>query len=469
MTLDLQIRNLLRDGLGPELAPPSVADVERRARRSPARDTRPRRAMLLAACVAALALLGAGLLALRADHATGPAGAPTDASDGSGAVPGGARGAEVGRYFLPAELPDGFTLLGISESAAAEPIGTARGRAVYEQVSTGARVTLSLGDPAGRWTSSARTTEVPNGSVRWTPMPVDGSTPFVPFQAELGTVVIDGEARGLTEAELPQLFATIGTTTDGSLPSIDDPSFELRTGSPGGAGMRATAQWSASYGPPGGYFGMAGITVDVVRYAGPVDRELQAGVWTTTQIIDGRTIHLGMFDSHPWWTPSPDTVVSVHTAGDTGDLTAAAILAALREVDAATFEAEADDIADAASTLPVSEVLAFPSGATLELLGATHDARGLCLTVEAGRRCDLSLMVDAGYLADGVLGMVSRELLIGGHWYSVGITADASTITPDAETATGDNGTWYLVAHADDALVAVDPVDPARTVQRPTR
>ena len=119
----------------------------------------------------------------------------------------------------------------------------------------------------------------------------------------------------------------------------------------------------------------------------------------------------------------------------------------LQEVDRADLQAAVDQIATTADTLTPTETLTFQSGATLDLYGPEHDAHGLCLTSSGQRRCDLALMRRNIYsdTNDDQVTETAIELLVGQRWYTVGLTQHDSDLDPEAETAVGASGTWYLV------------------------
>lgn len=366
-------------------------------------------------------------------------------------------GAQVGRYFVPSALPGGYALLGVDEGAAL-PSAASLGRAVYA-TDEGGRVSLRVADQVGRWSTSDNTLEIEGGIVRWTLIQLPELDPLVMFQVDRGDVLIDGDAKGIDEAEWAALFEATDVDEANGMPTVSDSTYQLRSAQSAGT-PDFVAESTAFYGPPGGYFGMAGIEVRVRRYSGPVDPDLEAGVWDNRTSMNGRSIMLGMWDGLPWWMPSPDTIVSVQVSGDLGTFTAGQVLGTLTEVDAAAFQAAVDQIATTADGLIATETVTFPGGAVLDLYGPEADARGLCLTLDGRRHCDLALMRRSGYTDDDHLAATTLDALIGQRWYTIGLTQDAATLDSSVELADGLSGTWYLIAHPDDAMfeIAADGV-----------
>lgn len=272
---------------------------------------------------------------------------------------------------------------------------------------------------------------------------------MIMFQIDRGSLLIEGEAFGVEDTALPELFNAISITPAG-VPSVDDAGYTLTAAAEPGS-PRLIAEYAAFYGPPGGYFGMAGIEIRIEKYAEPVDPDLEAGVWNDSTTINDRTIMLGIFDSLPRWMPANDTIVRIQVSGDVGSFTAPEILASTVEADDAAITDAIDRIAATAEALDITETLTFNDGSTVDLYGPTGDARGLCLTVATRRRCDLATMVRSGYTSDEQLAITQLELLVDQNWYTVGLTQDPTTLDPSARTAEGTSGTWYLIQHPDDA------------------
>jgi len=451
MMFEEQIRGLLREGLAPEVRPLSPEELSSRAQARSGEthegQERTHRGFLIAACVVCVTLLGGGLAVLRAPNGGTRGVVRQSAAVVTAPVLDSAAGVKVGRYFLPAGLPEGFELLGVAEHAG-YPNPAATGRALYVDEATGGAVSLRAA-PEGRWSSSENTTDIDGGIARWSRTTTPGSKSVLFFQIARGNVAIDGWATGIADdGDLTLFFEAINLAPGGDVPTIDDTAYTLRS-SDVPQGQQLLALWTAYFGPPGGYFGMAGITISVERYEQPVNTELEAGIWDATSMMNGRTIQLGILDSTPWWTPAPDTIVRVQTAGDTGAFTATHVLASLQEVDDAAFQTENEQITVTANTLAVTEALTFPRGATLDLYGPKGDARGLCLTIEGHRRCELALMLSNGYTSDEQLVSTRIEVLVDQHWYTIGLAQDTDSIDPTAETTPGISGTWYLIAHGD--------------------
>jgi hypothetical protein len=433
--IDEQIRDLLAEGLAPEVRPLSADEVQARAGAMSNGVSRTHRAFLIAACVACLAALGGGLVALRSGAVDDLVGAPPSVSP----IVDPSAGVEVGRYFVPSTLPDRFELLGVDASAA-QPTSVAGGAAVYVD-GAGGRVSLRVASSDGRWSTSDNTDIIEGGIVRWTRFETLAGAPVLGFQIDRNGALIDGEATGIDGIDTTALFESVGVDETSGVPQVTDPAYTLRSSRAPGE-EQLLAALTTYYGPPGGYVGAAGIEVRVERYAEPIDTELMAGAWSNRIDANGRTIMLGPFDASPWWTPAPDTIVRVQASGD---LTSADLLANLQEVDKANLQAAVDQIATTADTLIPTETLTFRSGAILDLYGPEHDPRGLCLTSSGQRRCDLALMRRNSYTNDDQVIGTAIELLVGQRWYTVGLTQHDSDLNPNTETAVGASGTWYLV------------------------
>lgn len=434
--IDEQIRDLLAEGLTPELRPLSADAIQARVETTSKSVPRTHRGFLVAACVACLAALGGGLVALRSGAVNDLVGAPPSVSP----ILDPAAGVDVGRYFVPSTLPDRFELLGVDTSAA-QPTSLAGGAAVYVD-GAGGLVSLRVASAEGRWSTSDNTDTIEGGIVRWTRFETPADGPMLSFQIDRNGALIEGEATGIDNIDTTALFESVGVDETSAVPQVTDPAYTLRSSQAPGE-QQLLAALTTYYGPPGEYLGAAGIEVRVERYADPVDPELVAGAWSNRIDANGRTIMLGTFDASPWWTPAPDTIVRVQAYYP--DLTSADLLANLQEVDRVNFQSAVDQIATTADTLIPSETLTFQSGATLDLYGPEHDPRGLCLTSSGQQRCDLALMRHNIYANDDQVTETAIELLVGQRWYTVGLTQHDSDLDPEAETAVGASGTWYLV------------------------
>ena len=440
MIIDDQIREILREGLGSDPRPLEPDELRDRATRGsvPTESHRAHRGLVAAACVVFVALL-AGALATRVVEPSGDSGDPDSEP---------VAGTKVGRYFLPTELPDGYEMLGVVERAG-DPAAVSFAEALYVDTATEAKIRLRATTPDGRWSTSDHTTSISGGVVRWSLFDVGDQGAVLNFQADLGDRLIDGEARGVDEADAPTLFDSLGMTGPNAIPTLDDPAYTLVASAPAGA-RKVVAEYSAYFGPPGGYFGKDGIELHVERLAAPIDVTLEAGVWDGVANVGGRTLHLGMFDLMPWWAPSPDIHVRVQTNASPGT-DSLEQLATIAEVDDATLQAEFQTVTATAASVPNGQQVTFDSGATAVLLGD----RGLCLTIEGERRCDLSIMSRNAYSVAGPLQATYSDLLFDGRWYTIGVQP-AGTVTPSpgVETVVVGSRMWYLVAHPDDETIA---------------
>ncbi len=451
MIIDDQIREILREGLGDDPRPLEPDELWDRATRSSTRTESPRahRGLVAAACVALAAVL-AGALATRVAGPAGGSGEPV-------------AGTKVGRYFLPTELPKGYAMLGLVERAG-DPAAVSAAEALYINAATEAKIRLRAATPYGRWSTSDHTTSVDDGVVRWSLVDLGEHGAVLNFQADFGDHLIDGEARGVEDADAMTLFDSLGMTGPDAIPTLDDPAYTLAASAPAGA-RAVVAEYTAYFGPPGGYFGKNGIELHVERLAAPIDVALEAGVWDGVANVGGRTLQLGTFDLTPWWAPSPEIYVRVQTYASPGT-DSRQQLATIAEVDDATIQAEFQKVTATAAIVPAGQQVTFDSGATAVLLGD----RGMCLTIDAERRCDLSSMSRNGYAVSGPLQTSYSDLLFDGRWYTIGVQPAASTPpAPGVETVVVGNRTWYLVAHRDPEAVASQGDEWPGSPTRPAR
>lgn len=414
----------------------------------------------LAVAAATVAALGLGAVAFWPD--AGPATTLTTTP------PTPVQGATVGRYFVPTNLPDGHVLLGIEEHGPLPDAPPSPARALYVDEASDARVMLHAETPEGHWSTWDEELELTDGAVRWGGQ-IDASSP-VNFQLSLGDALIGGELAGVAEDDLPAMFESIGLDDQG-VPSLDRPGFTLLAAEPEDA-RQLVAGATLYFGSPGPYSAAFYTMVRIDRWSEPIDEQLEAGVWDETVTEGDRSIHLGMFGLLPWWTPAPDLTVSVVTSGIS--LPAIEIVAQLEEIDAAELDAAiaeiggADDVGD--QTVEVAELA---DDTQVEVVGADNLLRGACLTVEGQRRCDLTMTTRGSFTADERLLAGASDLLIDGHWYTVGfasgpvVSGDDDVETVAIETVVIDDRTWYLIRHPDDALVS--DVGPLGSRARPGR
>lgn len=455
-TVDDDIRTLLREALHDSPTPLSADELSRHVTVVPLNaraDRRPR--LLVAACLLVIAGAAAGFVVFgRAHDADSP---PTNDA---------VAGTKVGTYYLPAQLPEGYELLSVSEHAG-NPAATGSARAVYAHVQSGARVMLWVVPREGASEGSAQTATLPDGSVGWGSFETPDGVTVTNFQLDLRGTLINGESRGVEADDLLTLFRSVRIDGPTGIPEVTEASYSMLASS--AVANPVVAEWTAIFGKPGAYLGMSELVVRVQRFANPIDVTLDEGVWSGTSKVNDRTIHGGWMDEAPVWFPTPDLRVSSLAYGDSDDETARQTLATMHEVDEAEFQQLVDTIEITAETLDVGDSVTFPSGAFVELLGDADDPRGMCLTVSGTRRCDLALMDRSGYSADDRFLAARSDFLINGEWFTVAVDrSDMFNELSATETVGGDDRTWYLVEHPSDALVS-DPTQWSTALTRPAR
>ena len=406
---DDEIRDLLTTRMSSAPEPLSTDEIAARWRRAESRPVTPirRRSPLvgLLAAAALLALLVAGLFVVSnrdPGSSQPPAIEPTP-------------GARVGRYFLPETLPDGYRLLGVREEfrPASEPA-----QSIWQQSGTGRLLHLTSTGPEGRWSEWGDQAQFDGRTVRWSLPPSDGPRFLAAqFQVEQDGLLVDGMVREVDGEDAVLALASTVHPGDNGIPVVDDPAWTLVASSPA-VTIPVAAQMIAYFGPPGGYLGAADIEVSVRRFTDPIVEPLELGVWTDTTDVGDRTVHLDMFGGSPRWFLAPDLEVQVR-GSDVID--AIDVVGTIVEVDEAAFEAAIATIDESAAGLDVGESVTFPSGASVDMLGDRTSPRGACLTVGGTRRCDLALMATAGYTFDDTIASTNTDLLIDGHWFSVGL------------------------------------------------
>lgn len=454
-TLDDDIRTLLRDALHNAPIPLSADDLDRHVAVVPVtsdqNDPRPR--LLVAVSLLVMAGVTAGFALLGREHRADPSTNDTVA------------GTKVGVYYLPAELPEGYRLLSVSEHAG-DPAAVQTPRAVYSS-SDGAHVALRVTPPDGRWGTSSHSASLPNGSAQWGSLEVPDSSTQTHFQIDLSGTLIDGEALGVSADDLLLLFRSVRINGATGIPEVTDASYTVQASS--SETNPVVAEWTAIFGKPGAYLGMSELVVRVQRFAEPIDVVLDNGAWTATHEMSDRTIHEGWMGGAPVWYPTPELRVATSAYGGVADETARETLAMMREVDEAEFQQLVTTIETTAETFSVGDSVTFPAGAFVELLGEADDPRGMCLSVDGTRRCDLALMDHAGYTADDQFVTATADFLIDGEWFTVTVASVAwAEGLLATETVAGDGRTWLLTAHPSDAL-ASDPTQQSTTPTRPAR
>jgi hypothetical protein len=445
METDDQIRSLLGEALQTELVPMTpdelhehLAEVGLQASGTRHRPT----LMLVAACTVALGLVAAGaVIATRHRNAQLSVRAPGAA----------ANGATVDHYFVPTTLPTDYRLLAFSEGAG-DPAATAPATAVYGDPQSGARVSLSESNESGRWSSSDHTTKLPSGTVKWT---YDATRKWASFQLDTGSRLIDGEALGVDSEQLLAILGTARADGGGDSPTLADQHFTVIASTPTVAAPVA-AESVAYYGTPGGDLGASSIKISVTRSIQTINPDLDGGVWTQTVQTNGRTIHLGPFNSTPYWYPAPNIKVTVNRYGTTAEPSENGILAALKEVDGNAIEQAISSIDDTAQRLAAGQSVTFPSGATAHLLlGTTNQPAGLCLTISATRRCDLALMAHSSYTDAGQLVDSYADFIVNGDWFTVAIepTSAEPIIGTGVETVESAGRRWQMIQHSPQSLL----------------
>jgi hypothetical protein len=459
MTVTEDFKGLLRDALGNDPEPLPIDQIEARATSVQLTAAAPGRGRAgLGVAVASLACViaaGAVVLVRSVDEPDGRAAPPASlapAPSVAGIPP--VSGSRVGSYWYPSGLPEGWVLLGVAESASTKP--PTRPSALYANEGADTSVLVSIGSEGDRWSSSPNTVELTAGTAVWSSVNFsrDASdaldTQQTSFQITGSWGIVNGSARGIADAELAALFETVSVDASG-IPVVEAPSFTLVASSSGG--QKAEAELVAHFGPPGTYMGMDGLEVRVTRYDRPIDPNLNGDVWDVVT-REGRTIYTGVAgDQYAFWSPLPETLVSVSTYGyhapDSRDL-----LARLQPVSDAELDERIAEIAASAASVPVAEQVTFPNGATVELLGDTHQATGICVTIEAERTCDLAIMSRGTFTEADWQIATYTDVLRNGRWYTVGYQLKTAPTSPEMATVTTGDRTWYLIAHPDDALTS---------------
>ena len=384
---------------------------------------------------------------------------------------------QVGRYFVPSSLPDGWTLLDFTESAADSV--SRLPESLYERTNPPAKVWLSATP------SRTRPTSPPDPSSTPFDAPLDGhwSQFFAPviedsttFELSVDGRVVSGQAVGLKIGELQQLLG-LAHVNDQGVPVLSDTiSFALVAQS--ASTERTAATYKATYGRPGTSPNQPGfLFLTGSRLEQPHDPRLNAGVTATPKEVNGRQIFDSLITQTSWY-PAPDLRIAVSASGSVGptsQFTLTDIAANLEEVDSNQIDSRIDALPDATGDLPVQVTVQFGE-ATATLFGSRLDPSSLCLSTSAGRRCSLAIGNVATYKSG--IAQLKESFLIDGSWFIVGFDSieNSATISsdlglPTVETAADEHGrAWTLARMPAKATRATwGSLDFFGEIQRPTR
>ena len=471
MTVTEDYKDLLRVALGDDPEPLPADQIEARATSVSLTVGAPggRRAGLglAVASVACLVAAGAVVLARTVDETDSRAAPPaplTPASSVADEAP--VAGPRVGSYWYPSGLPEGWVLLGVTESASTQLPARPSARYVNENANTS--VVVTRGSEGDRWRSSPNTLELAEGTATWSSVnfSTDASNSLAAQQTDFQIVrpsgIVNGTARGIADDEIPALLESVSEDATG-VPLVGAAGFTLIASSPGG--QKAEAELVAHFGPPGTYIGMDGLQLRVTRYDQPVDPNLNVDVWDTIT-RGGRTIYTGAAgDQIASWSPQPDTLIRASTYGyhapDSRD-----VLEGLQPLSNTELDQRIAEITESAAGVPIAEQVTFPNGATADLLGDTHQATGMCVTIDAERTCDLAIMSRGSFTEADQEIATYTDVLRHGRWYTIGYQLKTAPTNPEMATVTLGDRTWYLIAHPDDALAATGTTSSAH---RPSR
>ena len=417
--------------------------------------------MLLAACLTVAATI---LVAVVVTHYT--------TNDSTTASAG-----QVGRYFVPSSLPDGWTLLDFTASAADSV--SRLPESLYERTNPPAKVWLSATPqgtrPSGPTDPTLQAFDGPlsgHWSAYFAPVIAD----LIDFDLSVGGRVVRGQAVGLEIGELQQVLA-LANVDDQGVPVLSDTvSFALVVQS--ATTERIAATYKATYGRPGtspnqpGFLFLTGSRLEQSH-----DPRLNAGVTAKGQRINGREIFDSLITQTSWY-PEPDLRIDVSASGSVGpnsQFTLPDVAADLAEIDSSQLDGQIAAIPALTGDIAVAATVHF-NDATAVLLGGRLDPSGLCLSTPAGRRCSLAIGSVATYTSG--IAQLMESFLIDGTWFVVGFdsieksaTVSSDLGSPTIETADDEQGrTWTLARMPAGATTATwGTPDAFGALQRPTR
>ena len=231
-------------------------------------------------------------------------------------APAPASGVKVGAYFVPSDLPDDFRLLAVHEHAG-DPGRIDPARAVYESAD-GGRVELHTGDRDADEPAWPHSAAVPGGTAHWSDPSASAVGEYTSFEVafEDGRRV-DGITRAVGDGVMADVLAGVEPGDD-QPPTLRHPEYTLVASAGSGSDV-VIAEWTAYWGPPGGYLGADSIEVTVRRFRDPIDIDLRIGVWNDVSVIGDRTIYRGILGFNPTWYPAPDVEVAVRGSGTIDD------------------------------------------------------------------------------------------------------------------------------------------------------
>jgi hypothetical protein len=383
---------------------------------------------------------------------------------------------QVGRYFAPSSLPDGWTLLDFTETA---PDTVSRlPESLYERTNPPAKVWLSA-TPTGTRprnpTDSSMTPFDPPLDGHWSQFLARVIEDPTTFELSVDGRVVTGQAVGLKIGELQQLLA-LADVNDHGLPVLADTvSFTLVAQSATTEHIAAT--YKATYGKPGTSPNQPGfLFLTGSRLEQPHDPRLNAGVTATTQKADGREIFDSLITQASWY-PEPDLRVEISGSGypAEGPQNFVDIAAGLQEIDTTQLDRQIAAVPAMTGDIAVAATAQF-GDATASLFGSRLDPSSLCLSMPAGQRCSLAIGSEATYRSG--IAQLKESFLIDGSWFVVGFDSieKSATITsdlgiPTIETAEDDHGrTWILARMPAEATTATwGTPDEFGSLPRPTR
>ena len=426
-------------------------------------DRRPRHPWLLASAgLTVAAALVAGLILL--PHSTSPR--PTDTTPAPGAI---------GRYFVPASLPDGWTLLDATETK--DNSQTRPPEAIYERTNPPAK--LSLTASTGSQPRQGETPFDPPLLGSWGYFGTGGTDKLIMFGLTVSGRAVDGQSYGLEATDLQQLLANVEIDAKGQPQLGGDNDFALLAQSP--TTEVSIAQYKAVYGQLGTSPNMPGfIFLTATLLDQPHDPQLAADVTAHVTELNGRQILSGVLTPTLWY-PQPNLRIQLSGSGfpkdGAGDSSLDDVAANLQEIPAGQLDDQIAAITQHAGDLNTSATARF-SDTTVTLLGALEDPSGICLATPSQTKCSLYLGGVMGYFGNSTAAQLKASFLINGQWNVVGFDLIDTTALPTSdvdapilETAIDDHQrTWTLAHMPDNATTATwGTGGPADTIHRPTR